>query len=216
MAQTSHGIWRPISSGSEALICRITAATAVLRLPSEEQLGYRGNVINFLNDLATVSKQLPRAPKDCGIIIYRTPSGSNKDKASEARHTRLERVRREAIDKHLRFFATHHKVYREGIRNPSSSSGADDEYLVPPFRYPEDIDFAVLNKLPKNGVPEGLVIRDLQPGTEDGTGASGEGDEDKEVEEHTVHSKKKVNDALLTLWLRTGHGPFGAGDEASC
>ena len=103
-----------LSPFEEALICRVTACTTVLRLPSELQLGYRGNVINFTNSLATIAKQLPLAPKDCGVIVYRVPHKGKDGRAT----SRLERVRKEAIREHLRFLSRHHAVYRDGIRNP--------------------------------------------------------------------------------------------------
>ena len=57
--QVKHG---PLTPLEEALICRLTACTTVLKMPSERQLGYKGNIINLVNDLATVCMQLPLAP----------------------------------------------------------------------------------------------------------------------------------------------------------
>jgi hypothetical protein len=84
--QAKHGPLRPLE---EALVCRVTACTSVLKLPSERQLGYRGNVINFTNNIALVARQLPLAPKDSGFIIYRVP---RRDGSSS-----LEKVRKWAI-----------------------------------------------------------------------------------------------------------------------
>lgn len=44
-----------LSPVEEALVCQVTAVTSVLRY---EQLGYRGNVLNFTNDIAIVVRQL--------------------------------------------------------------------------------------------------------------------------------------------------------------
>ena len=111
-----YGALRPLE---EALICRVTACTSVLKLPSERQLGYHGNIINFTNNLASVARQLPLAPKDSGFIIYRV---ARKDGSAT-----LEKVRKMAIYDYLHFFARHHKVYRDGIRNRHASPGSADE-----------------------------------------------------------------------------------------
>ena len=47
----------------EALISPVLVQTAVLRLPSGRQLGWRASVITFSNPVATVARQLPRAQK---------------------------------------------------------------------------------------------------------------------------------------------------------
>lgn len=134
----------------EALVSRVSSFTSVLSLPNGGQLGYRGSVINFVNELGTVAAQLPRAPKDTGIILY-LPKGTRKDGTA---YRELVRVRRAAIEEHLRFFARHHQLYREGIPNPHSSSAAD-RWLVAPFTEAM-IDEAALKSLPVDGVPEGI------------------------------------------------------------
>jgi hypothetical protein len=67
---TSVSDIQPGSVMEEALISRVSACTSVLCLPNGGQLGYRGSVINFTNDLMHVAEQLPRTPKETGIIIY--------------------------------------------------------------------------------------------------------------------------------------------------
>ena len=134
----------------EALVSRVSSFTSVLSLPNGGQLGYRGSVINFVNELGTVAAQLHRAPKDTGIILYLS-KGTRKDGTA---YRELVRVRRAAIEEHLRFFARHHQLYREGIRNPHSSSAAD-YWLVPPFTEAMIVE-AALKSLPVDGVPEGI------------------------------------------------------------
>ena len=104
----------------EALISRVQAITTVLTLPGG-QLGYRGNVINFVNDTATVAKQLPRTVADCGMVFYAV-KGKNKSDGSEV--TQMKRVRRSAIEKWLTFLSKHHDVYKRGIRNRDAAPGA--------------------------------------------------------------------------------------------
>ena len=60
-----------LSPTEEALISPVQSLTAVLQLPSGQQLGYRGSIINFVNETASVAQQLPRAPRDANIIVYR-------------------------------------------------------------------------------------------------------------------------------------------------
>jgi hypothetical protein len=137
----------------EALVSRVSSFTSVLALPNGGQLGYRGSVINFVNDLGTVAAQLPRAPKDTGIILY-IARGTRKDGGA---YHQLVRVRRAAVEKHLRFFARYHKLYIEGVGNPYATSAAD-QWLVPPFTE-SMIDWAALKSLPVDGVPTGILER---------------------------------------------------------
>lgn len=53
-----------ISLLSRKLVC-VVRTTSILIFPSDQQLGFRGNDISFTNDIATVSRELPRALKDC-------------------------------------------------------------------------------------------------------------------------------------------------------
>ena len=158
----------------EALISRVSACTSVLSLPNGGQLGYKGSVINFTNDLGYVVEQLPRTPKETGIIVYAVEGTRRDGRAYRA----LVEVRREAIYDHLRFLATHHTVYKSGIQD------ADGEYLVQPFTL-KDLDTdekgpkgakghsAILWKrceaLPEQGIPEGIDERSLA--VQEGCGA---------------------------------------------
>jgi hypothetical protein len=195
--QAKHGPLRPLE---EALVCRVTACTSVLKLPSERQLGYKGNVINFTNNVALVARQLPLAPKDSGFIFYH--AGQRKDSSSI-----VEKVRKHAIRDYLDFFSRHHKVYVEGIRNPRAAHGSADEWIVPKFKWERDFDEKLWASLPEDGVPDGVVYRNLELVEEE------EGDEeaamDLDVDEgatspKTVHGSKKVNAALLVAWLQRG------------
>ena len=134
----------------EALVSRVSSFTSVLSLPNGGQLGYRGSVINFVNELGTVAAQLPHAPRDTGIMIY-VSKGTRKDGSA---YQQLVRVRRAAVEKYLRFFARHHYLYQEGIHNPNSTSAAD-YWLVPPFTE-QMIDQAALQNLPEDGVPDDI------------------------------------------------------------
>ena len=110
----------------EALVSRVSCLTSVLSLPNGDQLGYRGSVINFVRDLSGVTAQLPRTPKDSGIIFYMA-EGSTLPASKEFRD--LVRVRGAAVREHLEFFAKYHEYYQYGIRDPNRP----DHYLVPPF-----------------------------------------------------------------------------------
>ena len=125
----------PLTPLEEALICRVTACTTVLKLPSERQLGYKGNIINLVNDLATVRMQLPLAPKDSGFVYYQVEGQDSKGNPLKP-----ERVRKFAVRDYLKFFSEHHAVYRDGIRNPRAQPGDADEYIVPPFVWKRDFN----------------------------------------------------------------------------
>jgi hypothetical protein len=143
----------------EALVSRVSSFTSVLSLPNGGQLGYRGSVINFVNELGTVAAQLPRAPRDTGIILY-LARGTRKDGSA---YRELVRVRRAAVEEHLRFFAKYHQLYIHGIENPNRTCEAD-QFLVEPFTKAM-IDKAALKRLPVDGVPEGIPekVRCLNP-----------------------------------------------------
>jgi hypothetical protein len=105
-----------------------------------------------VNDLGTVAAQLPRAPHDAGIIVYAV---RGSDQAGQA-YRDLVRVRKKTVEAYLRFFARHHAIYKAGIHNFNSSSSdpqAADYYLVRPFTE-ADIDMAMVNSLPDDGVPD--------------------------------------------------------------
>ena len=90
------------------------------------QLGYRGSVINFVNELSTVAAQLPRAPKDTGIVVY-VADGVRKDGSA---YRELFNVRREVVRAHLEFFAMWHELYKKGIPDLNSPTPRN---LVEPF-----------------------------------------------------------------------------------
>ena len=214
-----------LSIMEEALISRVTSCVSVLQLPGSwvdnkqySQLGYKGSVINFVSDLCTVAAQLPRAPKDAGIIVY---VSEGVTKHGDAYH-KLCRVRRAAIERYLYFFAEHHQGYQEGIVDPSNPS----RYVVPPFTT-DQIDEAMLASLPRDGVPEGIPTRKLA--SNEGCGADqelhAERDEDQDDEEDEAEDNETEADArdlplpvrelhrrpvvepLLGRWIQESSGP---------
>ena len=217
--QAKHG---GLSAMEEALVCRVSTCTQVLSLPSGGQLGYRGSVINFVNDLALVSAQLPRAPEDSGLVVYAVrgaaPSGSECQK--------MLRVRRAAVRDYLHFFAENHAVYRDGIRDTRSDGG---EWLVPPFTL-ADFNESQLMALPDDGIVVGRVVltemhsilgNAEQPhlgsdssGSDDsdngGTGGDSSGADGAQprrlsVEEREMRNRR-VSEPVLRVWLRSGRG----------
>ena len=155
--QEEHG---DLTAMEEALVSRVSACTSVMQLPAGGQLGYKGSVINFVNDLGTVARQLPRSPKDVDLVVYvfkgtrLTTSGASKETS------RLLKVRRRAVTEYLEFFCQYHRYYMEGIRNPNGSVGAPNEFLVPPFRL-SDVNREALHSLPADGIPDGVRIVEL-------------------------------------------------------
>ena len=145
--------WGELSPLEEALVSPVLTMSAVLQLPSGQQLGYRGSVINFVSETGSVARQLPRAPCDANLIVYRVRgmAGTHKDL----------RVRRDALREHLAFFAEHHRFFREGIPDPQR----EGEYIVPRFRRElasEWLDEAALGSMPVDGTPDGLDVRDME------------------------------------------------------
>jgi hypothetical protein len=115
--------WVPeLTPIEEALISRVSCCTSVLCLPCDAQLGYRGNVINFINELGVVQRQLPCRPEQSGVTLVYRVDGQNKGCSQN------KVVRRMVISKFLQFFAAHHNVYKYGIRNQYGTVGAEDEY----------------------------------------------------------------------------------------
>ena len=73
-----------------------------------------------------LARQLPRSPSETGLVIY---------KAKDARGgSKLIGIRRQRVRDFLEFFCTYHHYFRNGIHN-ARSTGAHDEYLVPPIRF---------------------------------------------------------------------------------
>lgn len=83
----------------EALLSPVIACRGVLRLPSGQQLAYTGSFIHFVSDTGIVAKQLPRAPKDSGIMIYTAKDSQGASKLLE--------VRKNAIRDFFVFFCAH-------------------------------------------------------------------------------------------------------------
>ena len=156
------GELRPLE---EALVSPVLCMSSVLQLPSGQQLGYRGSVINFVSEMGTVAHQLPRTTGDMKehLIIYRVngKTGTHKDVS----------VRKAAVVGYLKFFGRHHRFFREGIPDPHRLG----EFIVPPFRYPDSFlgegpeekdppwyNKAALDALPDaDGVPAGLRYGDM-------------------------------------------------------
>lgn len=178
-----------LSVMEEALVSRVSSCVSVLQLPGcwsggkqFSQLGYRGSVINFVTDLSVVAAQLPRAPKDTGIIVYCVEGVTKQGDA----YRQLLRVRRDAVEAYLRFFARHHKLYVDGIVDPSNPGA----YLVEPFRE-EHIDEAMLKSLPDDDVPEGVVERKLKAHEACGADANVLAPAEEEKEETAEEDKEE-------------------------
>ena len=120
--------WGTLSVLEEALVSRVSACTSVLKLPTDQQLGYTSSVINYINDTADISQKLPRAPKDSKIVVFQVPNAKGE--------ATLQRVRKHAVREYLAFFAEHHPLYRDGIADPHDP----DRYLVQPFVFARDFD----------------------------------------------------------------------------
>jgi hypothetical protein len=200
--------WGELSPTEEALISPVLTMTAVLHLPSGKQLGYRGSVINFVNETASVAQQLPRTPEDANIIVYRVRGnkGTHKDM----------RVRRGAIRDHLLFFARHHKIFKDGIRDPYR----DGAWVVRPFKEEEMIslldghalndswfDGDALNALPVDGIPadDFFDLHDMeeeeaadQPLASDAESNDDSGDED-------AAPAAKTTDPSMRVVVRASH-----------
>ena len=81
--------WGELSVLEEALVSRVVACTSVLKLPVDDQLGYKSSVINYINDTADVVQKLPRAPKDSQVVVYQVPGAMGEPS--------LQRVRKHAV-----------------------------------------------------------------------------------------------------------------------
>ena len=222
--------WKGLSVLEEALVSRVSCIVSVVQLPGSwvdnkqySQLGYRGSVINFVNDLSTVAAQLPRAPKDTGIMVYKSEGVTKHGKA----YSELLRVRRDAVKEYLEFFAEHHELYREGIVDPNNPA----VQLVPKFTK-ADIDKAVLDSLPKDGVPDDIrehileahedcgadehAVADREEEKESDLDPDAEGDETLEsaskraavpLQERELH-RRPISEGLLGRWIQSGQDPL--------
>ena len=185
-------------------------------LPSGRKLGYRGNVISFLNDNATVAEKLPRAVADAGVVFFAL-RGSDKDGKDVQK---LKRVRRGAVREWLEFLYEHHELYRSGVRDVDTG-----DWIVPPWHWEgtarEDcIDEEAIAALPEDGVPDGIpVVEDADETIDDdtaggrtndgGDGESGDegdlvgrelafGDDDDDGDASGVI---RLNSRLISTWL---------------
>jgi len=185
-----------LSPIEEALVSPVLTMTTVLQLPSGQQLGYRGSVINFLSETSSVAWQLPRAPSDCKIIVYR-----QRGKAGTHRDVH---VRRRAVEEHLIFFSKYHYFFQHGIPDPHRRG----QYIVPPLPYDRMLFWLnedVLKSLPEDGEPDGIEIcyykaeevADEPPNAKccDGNAAP------REISEGVL-----VNSKTLLNWIELGAG----------
>ena len=221
--------WGDLTIMEEALVSRVSSCVSVLQLPGcwvegkqYSQLGYRGSVINFTNDLGTVAAQLPRAPKDSGIVVYAVEGTTKSGQAFRD----VVNVRRHAIEEHLRFFAQHHDLYKYGIDDPRGGP-----HLVSPFTE-ADIDAKAVTALPQNGIPAGIKhlappTRNLgadeelpparRPRREEGSSSEGDGESEDEgnakpsLDESELRNRP-VPEPLLVHWLRKTPAPGVAAD----
>ena len=147
-----HGELSPLE---EALVSPVLVMTSVLQLPSGQQLGYRGSVINFVNETASVAEQLPRTPSDANIIVYRVRGNAGTYKDT--------RVRKGAVWDHLDFFSRHHQLFKDGITDPLTGA-----IIVPPFKTENMsmwLNESALENLPDDGVlddTDGLDVRYIE------------------------------------------------------
>ena len=209
-----HGELSPVE---EALIARVRCCTTCLKLPSEGQLGFRGNVINFLSDTAIVNKQLPCSPAECGVLRYRIERENTKHK--------LESVRKAAVMAWLNFLIQYHPLYVHGVRDtacPPGTSDKDDAYwIVPPFDSTKDFNNDVIKALPDDGVPPGLpeffvaeadcafeIDPTLVQTNSDSEDSNDDEPFDADSQNHQMKLKRrmKITSGLLSKWLRTGDG----------
>ena len=59
-----------LSPVEEALVSPVLVMTSVLMLPKGGQLGYRGGVINFVNDVVKIATTLPSMRVGSGCSQY--------------------------------------------------------------------------------------------------------------------------------------------------
>ena len=105
-----------------------------------------------------MTRQLPCAANDCGVVVYRVrykkkrtrDGGTTTDDGSDAEEvSKLEKVRRETVRDYLNFFSEHHKYFQRGL------IAKDGETLLPPIEVCDEL----IDALPDNGRPDGLVIK---------------------------------------------------------
>ena len=195
--------WGELTVLEEALISRVAACTSVLKLPSDQQLGYRSSVINYINDTADVAHKLPRTPKDAHVMVFSTPDADGAPK--------LQRVRKHAVRDYLAFFSEHHPFYRDGIRDPIDNS----RYLVSPFVFARDFDHDLWSSWADEFIAELDAIRPAAapaPAAQDSSApapaptnvAGPKADDEEERTLNSREAKLGVPTAVLLQWLAHG------------
>ena len=173
----------------------------MLKLPSDQQLGYRSSVINYINDTADVAHKLPRTPKDAHVMVFSTPDADGAPK--------LQRVRKHAVRDYLAFFSEHHPFYRDGIRDPIDNS----RYLVSPFVFARDFDHDLWSSWADEFTAELEAI--CEPAAAPAPAAPEADDDDDD--ERTLNSREAklgVPSAVLLQWLAHGDDPAVRGLRA--
>ena len=170
-----------LSPVEEALVSPVLVMTSVLMLPKGGQLGYRGGVINFVNDVVKIATTLPRRADDCGLVFY-----SLVDKAG---NTRLERVRREVVRRLLLFFKEHNQWMKELNIDEKALQDLPEDGHLPSTRK---------NVLDPDGGPD-TEYASREDDVVDGE-AEQEGDDDltKRCRKVSVNNR-----GLLLSWLRS-------------
>ena len=75
--------WGTLSVLEEALVSRVSACTSVLKLPTDQQLGYTSSVINYINDTADISQKLLVLPRIPRLSSSRCPMQRVRRRSSE-------------------------------------------------------------------------------------------------------------------------------------
>jgi len=80
---------KELSEIEEMLIAQVFVVMSVYRLRGGQN-GYRGNVINFPQDIHEFTKQLPRHPSSLDVLVIRR--STNESTAHKDFHVRREKV----------------------------------------------------------------------------------------------------------------------------
>ena len=197
--------WGELSVLEEALVSRVVACTSVLKLPVDDQLGYKSSVINYINDTADVVQKLPRAPKDSQVVVYQVPGAMGEPS--------LQRVRKHAVRAYLCFFAEHHPLYKHGIIDPLDST----RYLVAPFDIARDFDYDEWNGWADEFIAELHVLEastavDADAPTMDTTNSNTDDSATDATDPNKQALKSRegklgIPTAVLLHWLRHGIDP---------
>ena len=197
--------WGSLSVLEEALVSRVSACTSVLKLPTDQQLGYTSSVINYINDTADISQKLPRAPKDSKIVVFQVPNAKGE--------ATLQRVRKHAVREYLAFFAEHHPLYRDGIADPHDP----DRFLVQPFVFARDFDHDLWVSWADEFVadldsisPASSDSTDDPDAADDADGANGGEEPDADPAAKALKSREArlgIPTGVLLHWLQHGDDP---------